>query len=241
VVAVVTLTPVGDILLGRPPDLAPARLAAALPPAAGLSPTVAAEVDAHGWPVTRGAGPAFGPQEQVAFRLGVRVVETELALAAGDRELAERLTYRLESLLETIELSDPLRVLYAGEEGIRGRLAAGEPPAALLHLNQQGDDLLGPDPADDHPGYVDGFWYDFGKWAAAARLAAAARDGSFYRQRPVRRFLGQLEERELPPGLAPAVAAVTAELRRGEPSWQAVERHLAALIAVAGGGRPPAG
>lgn len=191
----------------------------------------------RGWPVMLGAGTALGPEEQRAFQIGVRVVEMDVALAAGDRELATRLTYDLESRLAAIELADPLRIHYASETGIRGRLAAGEAPAELLSLNRQGDQLLAPDEDDDYPGFVDGFWYEFGKWSGAAHLAAAAGDRGFFEARRNRRFLHGVAERELPAGVAGPVRRLDTLLAEsGAAPLPRIRRELETLIASAGGG-----
>jgi hypothetical protein len=206
-------------------------------PVENAASTLAGTWDQHGWPVMRGAGPALGPEEERAFQIGVRVLEMDVALAAGDGELATHLTHDLETRLAAIELADPLRVLYASETGIRGRLAAGEAPAELLPLNRQGDQLLAPDEDDDYPGFVDGFWYGLGRWAGAAHLAAAAGDSNFFEARRNRRFLHGVAERELPVEIAGPVRRLDALLAKsGAAPLPQVRRELETLIASAGGG-----
>lgn len=206
-------------------------------PVENAASTLAGTWDQHGWPVMRGAGTALGREEQRAFQIGVRVVEMDVALAAGDRELATRLTHDLETRLAAIELADPLRIVYASETGIRGRLAAGEAPAELLSLNRQGDEILAPDVDDDYPGYVDGLWYGLGKWAGAAHLAAAAGDPSFFEARRNRRYLHGVAERELPAGVAGPVRRLDAFLaENGAAELPQIRRELETLIASAGGG-----
>lgn len=217
-----------------PPTIA--ELAGALP-IESAARTVGDTWYRRGWPVMLGAGTALGPEEQRAFQIGVRVVEMDVALAAGDGELATRLTHDLETRLAAIELADPLRIQYASETGIRGRLAAGEAPAELLSLNRQGDQLLAPDEDDDYPGFVDGFWYELGKWAGAAHLAAAAGDPGFFEARRNRRFLHGVAERELPAGVAGPVRRLDALLAEsGAAQLPQIRRELETLIASAGGG-----
>lgn len=195
--------------------------------------------DGHGWRVMRGAGPALAPEEERAFQIGVRVVEMDVALAADDRRLATDITYDLEKRLAAINLADPLRILYAGDEGIRGGLAEGRAAAELLALNRQGDQLLGPDEEDDSPGYVDSFWYGLGKWAGTAHLAAVAGDGAFFGARRHRRYLHRVAERELPADVAEPVRRLD-ELLARDPAQRLPEirRELASLIKLAGGGEP---
>ncbi|HUO87168.1 MAG TPA: hypothetical protein VM617_07235 [Thermoanaerobaculia bacterium] len=238
--AVVVWSPLLDLVGVAGPPSTVAELAAALPSADTLSPALEATWDRHGWPVTRGTGPATAAEQEAAFRIGVRVVELDVALAAGDRPLATRLTHQIEGLLAPLPGADPLRVLYAGDRGVRGRLADGESPAALLTLNRQGDELLPPDEGGDFPGFVDGSWYELGKWAGAARLAAVAGDGGFFASRPNRRFLRNVEADGLPPRVAESIARIR-ELSAGEPTlrFPEIAEELRILVAVAGGGEEP--
>lgn len=214
-----------------------AALTASLPPST-VAPTLETSWERHGWPATRGTAPVLGEEEVRAFQLGVRVVEMEVALAAGESALAADLTYDLESRLEGL---DSLLVIYTSETGIRGLLANGEPPAKLLHLNREADDLLAPDEAEDYPGFVDGFWYGLGKWSGAAHLAAASGEGAFFAERANRRFLQRALERELPTEVGAAIEQLH-DLVARQPGHHLdrIESELEALIAVAGGSEPAA-
>ncbi len=231
------------LLIGRPtgwwqgpapaPGPALGELAAALPAAPSLVTTLAADWDAHGWPVSRGTVPTSTEGPQRSFRLGVRVLELDLALRGGDHELARRLTYRIDPLLGSGSAGAPLRGLYTGEQGIRGRLAAGVPPEALLPVSRQGDLLL-----DGGAAAVDPFWYGFGKWAAAAELAAGAGETSFLAAPLTRRFLAGTDGRDLPAGVADPLAALRRELETpaAERRPARLRADLAALVRRAGGG-----
>lgn len=244
--AVVVWSPLLDLVGVAGPPSTVAELAAALPSADTLSPALEATWDRHGWPVTRGTGPATAAEQEAAFRIGVRVVELDVALAAGDRPLATRLTHQIEGLLAPLPGADPLRVLYAGDRGVRGRLADGESPAALLTLNRQGDELLPPDEGGDFPGFVDGSWYGLGKWAGAARLAAVAGEAGFFTSGASRRFLRHLDLEELPTDVARPVGRLR-ELVADDPEARLpdIVEQLGILVAVAGGGEasspPPSG
>lgn len=233
--ALLVWTPAGDFLRADPPTVA--DLAAMLPPAETVSPVVETSWEGHGWPIRRGARSALGPEEERAFQIGVRIVELEIALTAGNRELAKRLTTDLEGLLDEVDDADPLVVLYGESVGLRGLLEAGAPTADLLDLNRQGDRLLGRDEAkEEHLRFVDAHWYALGRWAAAAHLATTLGDASFVTDRELRRFARREvpDEVERPLHRLAALAADHPERRLPE-----IERTLAELIAVAGGGQPP--
>ena len=233
----VVLTPLGDGLLRRSADLRTTTLLAALPPAAELAPALHATWEGHGWSTARGAGPAAGPREQRSFQLGVRVLETELALTAGDRALAANLSHRVEALLEALD-SRAVLTLYAEERGIRDRLRAGEATGDLLPLSRDADRILSA-PARSHLGSVDPFWYAFGKWAQAGRLAARTGSAGFFTDGPGAGFVDDLQKRGLPADLAAGVDHLAATLERRPLDLPAVEDQLAALVTTAGGGAPP--
>jgi hypothetical protein len=220
----------------QPPTVA--ELSAHLAPAAA-APFVASGWEAHGWSISRGLDEPLTDEEVRAFQVGVRVVEMDLALAAGDRALAEKLTHDLEDRLHGL---DPLLTLYADEVGIRGRLATGAPQAELLQLNRQADGLLAPNESEDHPGFVDGFWYGLGKWAGAARLAAASGRPEFFADRSNRRFLRQATKRPAPEAVAARLERLDRLIRdRPAAPLGEIEDQVDELITVAGGGTPPDG
>ena len=237
--AVLLWTPAGDLLGPRSASPSVTDLTASLPSAEALAPFVSASWTRHGWPVKRGAGLVLGHEEERAFQIGVRVVEMNVALSAGEAELAVELTEDLERLLEEVELADPLIILYAGEAGLRGQLESGGSPAELLELNRHGDQLLGPDEATDNAGFVNGTWYSLGKWAGAAHLAAAAGDVEFFSDRDRLRELRQLAREVLPLEVQSALERLTA-LTTDQPDQHLaqIEEELRNLIAVAGGGEP---
>jgi len=232
---------IGRPLADRPFSSAPptvAELTAELPTAMVVSATLAATWDEHGWPVMRGAGPLLGPEEERAFQLGVRVVEMDVALAAGEAAIASRLSYEIERLLAAVNLSDPLQLLYAGELGIRGRLASGAVPAELLPLNRQGDDLLRPDERGE-AALVDGFWYELGRWASAAHLAVVSGDAELLASKQTRRYLHGLPLQDLPEEVAEPLRRIS-QFSVGDPEHNLTEiaHQLELLIAVAGGADP---
>ena len=78
----------------------------------------------QGWSESRGAGRS---SEQVrAYRLGVRLVDLEVALRSGDLEKAQVLAHRIRRLLESLEVAEPLLATYRDllsevDSGLAGR------------------------------------------------------------------------------------------------------------------------
>lgn len=220
----------------QPPTVA--ELSAHLAPAAA-GPIVAAGWESHGWPTARGPEVVLTDDEVRAFQVGVRVVEMDLALAAGDTALAERLTHDLEARLQG---NDSLLTLYADDVGIRGLIAEGASQAELLLLNRQGDGLLAPNESEDYPGFVDGFWYGLGKWAGAAKLAAASGRPDFFSDRTNRHFLRQATKRPVPEAIAARLDRLDRLIgNRPAAPLDEIENQVDELITVAGGGTPPDG
>jgi len=152
------------------------------------------------WSVTRGASASLADSAG-AFRLGVRAIDLRVAVMADDRASADRLAGEMLDRIVGIELSQFVAARYANlRSGI-----AGTPREQLLAEASQAEDALGkllagrPD---------DAFWFNFGKWSAAAELAAGAHSPAF--------FQSELSARVVSDALARAggTRADTSELRR---------------------------
>lgn len=220
----------------QPPTVA--EVSAHLAPSAA-APLVASSWEAHDWPAARGPEVMPTDEEVRAFQVGVRVVEMDLALAAGDRALAELLTHDLEARLHGL---DSLLTLYADDVGIRGRLAEGASQADLLLLNRQADGFLAPNESEDYPGFVNGFWYGLGKWAGAAKIAAASGQPEFFSDRSNRRFLRQASKTPVPEAVAARLERLDRLVRdRPAAPLEEIGNQVDELITVAGGGTPPYG
>lgn len=194
----------------------------------------------HDWPRPRSAEPTpFTRQETRSFQLGVRVMELEIALRSDQPELAQRLTYRLESLLGDEAAFDEVRILYASDLGIRGSLEAGVDPPSLTSVSGRAAELLVTDVAGGSEAPVDPLWFDLGAWARAAQLAAVSGRSSFFEQRVHQRYLASLEERQLPTSVATPIQRLVALIAE-EPADRLpdIEEELHALVTSAGGGRP---
>lgn len=132
----------------------------------------------RGWSVTRGAGAspeanstrqAGTPQEsRLAFRLGARSVDLDVAIQRQDTALANLLTGEILETLGSVAYSEPVVTTY---RELRSRLAI-DTRARLIERasGAEGDmrDLL------NSPSFA------FGQWAAAAELAARTHDASFF-------------------------------------------------------------
>ncbi len=205
-VALVVGTPLLDTLTGR--GLGPELPVHALirPLVAGGPGATPAPFDGAGWSRARSAEgftAGLGP-EQRSFRAGVRAVDLELALAAGDAQRAREALRELADLVASFELSEAVAAAY-GEIG--EQLEAGEPPESLSPASRRIDPWLAE--------AADGGWYRFGKWAEAGRAAAAAGSVDFFRRRAVRRFPQQARELDPGPKVADALAWIEEALARG--------------------------
>ena len=129
----------------------------------------------RGWAVTRGGTRARGTsgapkvESRLAFRLGVRTVDLQVALRRGDTALAGRLTNELLETLKAVVFSDLVGASYAE---LKSRLAT-DPVARSIERASDAErelaDLLG------SPSFA------FGQWVGAADVAAQTHDASFLR------------------------------------------------------------
>lgn len=202
---------------------------------------IAETMDERGWPILLGEPEGPTPAQESSFRLGVRVLELAAALEAGDRRVAELLTYRIETILDGMTDTGAARALYAEPEGIRAQLQAGAALDELRERAKEADELLGPEAETGAPGFVEPLWFAFGKWAAAGELAASTGQLEYFDSRWHGSLHDRLEETELPPQVQEDVRAVDTALgpalvRPGSETRRELERAFEELIAVAGGG-----
>jgi hypothetical protein len=142
-----------------------------------LSPALGARWDERGWPIYRGAGSAL-VDSTTAFRLGVRATDLQVALAAGDGSLANRLLDDLLELLRPLPLADAAVASY---EALRGSLTSGQVTADAVARATRAEDGL--------RDFLDSRWFGFGKWFAAGQVAARARSTPFFAAPLTTRFL----------------------------------------------------
>lgn len=155
-----------------------------------------------GWEVTRGPE-ANVPGADLAFRLGVRAVDLDVALEAGAVEDAIALTRRLEGLLESVEVSEPQRQAY---RQVRALIAHEGVVRKAREYTEVADGLNG------ESGEISAGSYRLGKWAETGRLAVLAGDATAVREPGYRRAARGLdgsneERRRLLAGLRAALEA----------------------------------
>ncbi|HEY6828565.1 MAG TPA: hypothetical protein VI259_17020 [Gemmatimonadaceae bacterium] len=200
-VLLLVVVPKTGIRSGRDTSVSATSLVAALGNAdvhAAAGPGV--EGQGRDWSVTRGASTSLADSAN-AFRLGVRAIDLQVAVMANDRPSAERLAGEMLDRIAGIELSQFVAARYANlRRGI-----AGTQREQLLAEASQAEEALGkllagrPD---------DAFWFNFGKWSAAAELAAGAHSPAFFQSELSARVVGDALAR------GGGVRADTSELRR---------------------------
>ena len=140
---------------GEPLELAGPLLRAGQTGSGSLERGFGPAWDQPGWNVAR--GPATGlSAEALAFRLGARSLDLELALAAADTTASRRLVAELRSLLEARAGSGAVIALYE-------RLATGPEPPTLDDRRSTAASLRALSGPPE--------WFDAGLWTESARLA----------------------------------------------------------------------
>lgn len=201
---------------GAPADLSVERLAAGFASGEALRTRLGDGWTQTGWiDVRRGAGDL--PREVTELRLGVRVVDLQLALRAGNVETAGDLAEKLVGLLRGLEGTEDLSAAY---QGLKDGLDRGEPPASVAGLAAAREGSL----AERLEGRLP---YRLGKWAEAGRLAARTGDRGFFEARDTRAFLRDLEG-EQPSGPLAAPLAQIEEIKK-RPARDLTEEDLERL------------
>jgi hypothetical protein len=166
-----------------PPGMTPAKITPPLP-----DPS---KVEQPLWrgPTTRGSGGGDeeqAPLDEVSFHMGVQLVNLQASLKAGNVLEAEDAVARILGLLEPQQFTDDLQ---KGYTGITAALENHKSPGELLpeasRLAKSFRDEFEPSTA-----------FDFGQWVEAGRLAALARNPSFFQQPDTRSFLRRFRWRE---------------------------------------------
>ena len=163
--------------------------------------------DAHSF------GATLTPSE-TAFRTGVLLTDLQLAVAAGDREVAGEVVTRLSPLLageaENAAIADALAALARGDADGAANETAELARALELRLPAQ--------PAA------------FGRWTESGRLAARARRGAYFARPEVREFPRELDAPPTP--IARELKRIAETLRRGvasEADYATLERAFEQL------------
>lgn len=159
-----------------PPRMVVADLVGSLPDKARLSDRI--------WKWTPRSGNLETPgYEAGAFQLGARLVDFQLSVQGRRRDEAKVAALRIHRVLD--------RSLGYEEEArhfdrVNTALEGGAPLSEYRHLVDQVT-----------PAFEEGFshlFMDFGKWTAAGRLSALARDSTFFERQENRQFLKLLLE-----------------------------------------------
>jgi hypothetical protein len=138
------------------------------------------------WPVTRGAATAaqatrVAADSVLAFRLGVRSVDLQVALDAGDTALAARLIDDILDMLNSLALSAPIAERYKELRSHVATDARAESTDRASDAEQRLREQLGSGS------------FAFGQWVAAAELAARTHDVSFFQSGHVTRSIESID------------------------------------------------
>lgn len=153
------------------------QLGAALGPTTALTSTLGPNWDDRTWSVTRG-GAARLVEPELAFRLGVRSVDLQVALTLGETRRADRLVSEMRDWLGQIQMAQPVTARFIElQTGLTDDTRAARDLAARAERDL-GEFLATPR-------------FTFGKWCAAAELATRVHRGSFFESDLTTDFLDQ--------------------------------------------------
>jgi hypothetical protein len=185
-----------------------------------LAARLGSDWDQPGWSVTRGGG-AGVPEQALAFRLGARATDVEIALNAADTT-ALRLVG--ENLLELVS-------------GIDGGAGAAAQYRQLLSQGTLTSAEARRSAAAGARGLTaDSPWFDLGAWSESARIAAAAGQIGYVtgQMMTLDSLLARIADRS--DSAAPGVVQILRELQASArpENAEAVRQLLARVMAVAG-------
>jgi len=132
-----------------------------------------------------------GKLNEESFRMGVHLVNLPVTLRASDAKQAEDEVARILQLLQKQSFTDEL---YKGYQGITTVLDSGKSPQSLLPVVDRLAGRTGK--AESVRDVFDPLSLDLGQWVEAGRLAALAKDPSFFQDSDNQRFLGKLLRRD---------------------------------------------
>jgi hypothetical protein len=171
-------------LFARLPQLATAEITASLPVKPALEGKLWRGVTTRGG----GDGEEAEPVPEAPFRMGVQLVNLQVALKAGQASQAQDTISRILGLLKDQYFSDDLQKAYAALTG-----TLSDPKKAPRDFLPEASRLAG----ESREAFTgDETTLDLGQWVEAGRLAALAEDPSFFQQGETRSFLHRLLWRE---------------------------------------------
>ncbi len=189
-----------------------------------LAPYLSAGWFEPSWSVTRGVRPGASESDS-AFRLGVHIVDLEIALRTDKAADARILTRRLEALLGEIPLSQLYQASYAT---LRQQIEAEEDREELLELARSTDELVREHIADHRAEHELGRFCEAGRLAARSGHRDLLASRSFARRLQVLRAESWSEEVEMQLEIVAQLTAVPVdELRLAslEEAFTAVIRE----------------
>jgi len=148
-----------------------------------LSQRLGGDWDTRTWSVTRGESAQV--DSTLAFRLGVRAVDLNVAFATGDTARAARLTGEIIEALGQVRLSDLAKAEYTE---LRTQLSQPRPGTDASAIGARAERTL-----DE---LLDSFWFRFGRWTAGGELAARSETTEFFADPRTARFLNVAAKRD---------------------------------------------
>ena len=149
---------------------------------------------------TRGGG---SHEEENQFRIGVEMLNLQVALESGDRLTADSAAAAIYGGLEAFNFLEPqFKSFY---QKMRQDLNGGKKPQDLARAAAIEADAL------RHSESMAGAEFELGMWAEAGRLAAMNQVPSFFQGRQAKYLLRQLQndkDADLPPEVVKALEAV---------------------------------
>jgi hypothetical protein len=184
------------------PGFSPLR--SATPSVAGLAAsagTVARVGDLAWGERTRGPGSHEGDP---SFRLGVELLNLQVALASKDPNAADAATAAVNGLLDSITFLDPKSKDFYIQ--LRSRLPNQPPERLGDETAKEADVLL-------HSESMDKLYFELGSWAEAGRFAAYSKNPAYFAKNNSDDFLDRLrKDGEVPPEVKSALEMIDAQL-----------------------------
>ena len=217
--------PIYRSLTARPPMAATALVE--------LSPAGAQRIRGLAWKgdTPRGLNGPSPERFEVPFRLGVQVVNLQVGLRTTDADLALEAVQRILGLTGKVGYLDPVASIY--KEEIFDKMISNRGPFQpevfqedALRAEQEMDPYLNP------------AFFDLGRWTAAGRFAAIAKEARFFGRREVRRFPAWLlrqKEELIDPQVRSEVEAIGETLRHSslaDADYAELQRHYEEILEV---------
>jgi hypothetical protein len=191
-----------------------------------LSRTLTGDWDQRTWSVTRGENARLA-DTTIAFRLGVRAVDLNVALAAHDTARADRLMAEMIESLDGVMLSNSVKARYEALRAQQARGATSEPlEVGTSNAERELVKLLDP------------FWFAFGRWVGAGELAARTETKAFFADPRTTHFLELASRRrEVSPADAELLGQIAARAGKGggDVDFGTIRQHFLTLIRRHGG------